>query len=69
MWGWVNSEVRSSCLRRQFQPRLPGFLMSTAANTQNICEDKRQKLLNLQKLSHTGGMITKNGVYNKKQLL
>lgn len=31
-WGWVNSEVRSSCLRRRVRPRLPGcFLMSTAA--------------------------------------
>lgn len=30
-WGWVNSEVRSSYLRRRFRPRRPGFLMSTAA--------------------------------------
>lgn len=31
VWGWVNSEVRSSSLLRRFHPRLPGFLMSTAA--------------------------------------
>lgn len=49
-WGWVNSEVRSSSPRHRFRPRLPGFLMSTAAAGKKERKREKQTLIHLYKI-------------------
>lgn len=50
-WGWVNSEVRSSSLHRRHRPRLPGFLMSTAAETERKCLSVTDELMSHSKIN------------------